>query len=966
MFEKILCLVLILLPLPLLGLTIEPDLAMTAPIKEVVLSDELDQYDLGYDLFYLEDQSSDLTIEDIFTIVDDRFIPGQSESYNFGMTHSAYWLKVNVNNPLSHHKKLYLEVAYAHHDHIDVYATDKNNTIISQHNTGDNLPFETREIENRHFVFSLDFRPKTNTTLYIRIKSEGTLQIPLTLWSPEGFSEKLEHDRFGLGIYFGIMLVLILYNAFIYLSVRDINYLYYICYISSFSLFIFWLNGLGVQYFWPNSPIAGMYLGLFSGLVASYTSMVFVINFLEVRKNVPLFIPIFYTMLIIALLLFIAGLTIAYAYLIYSVIFISSTTAISAIVLGIISWKKKVFSAQIFLLAFTALDVGVLLVALKALGILPTVFITEYGSQIGSAIEGILLSIALGNRINQLTQREIKAQQSSIENLELYENLYKTSSQGLFQYTIKTSSFRCNDAFAQLFGFKSSNEASFEHNPLTHFSQDVQYDLPKRLAEFGFINDYEARINSPLLKQNQEVWASITLRALKNSQGRTIQIEGSMTDVSDKKLKERAEKERYDEEKKRFEAEKNQEISEEKNKAKTQFFASMSHEFRSPLTAILGYAQIAERSRASEEDIRTYVKTIRSSAEYMVLLINDVLDLSKIEAQQLDVTLVNIDLIDLLQEVYDFIWILADNKNVVFNITYNLPLPSTFVSDPMRLKQALINLCSNSVKFTSEGRVTIHVSCDESNEKLAFSVEDTGIGLKPEQTKSIFEAFVQAGSSTSQNYGGTGLGLHISKLIANKLGGDISVESKYHQGSTFTIDVSTGCLDKVHWVRQMEPKQMSFQKPTPELEKENKGKSISSTDLTSVKLVDDNFETEKLNVLLADDNLVNQKLMEFHLVHNGAEVTIANDGIEAIAYGITKTFDLILMDMDMPKMDGLTAVRYLRDKGINTKTYALTGNTSNDSIQQCLEAGCDGHLAKPFDMEKILTVLNSLRHQPKK
>jgi signal transduction histidine kinase/ActR/RegA family two-component response regulator len=483
----------------------------------------------------------------------------------------------------------------------------------------------------------------------------------------------------------------------------------------------------------------------------------------------------------------------------------------------------------------------------------------------------------------------------------------------------------------------------------------VQYDLPKRLAELGFINDYEARINSHLLKQSQEVWASITLRTLKNSQGRTIQIEGSMTNISDKNLKERAEKERYDEEKKRFEAEKNQEISEENNKAKTQFFASMSHEFRSPLTAILGYAQIAGRSTASEEDIRIYVKTIRSSAEYMLLLINDVLDLSKIEAQQLDVTLVNIDLIDFLQEVYDFIWILANNKNVVFNINYNLPLPSTFVSDPMRLKQALINLCSNSVKFTSEGSVTIHVSSDASNEKLVFSVEDTGIGLKPEQTKSIFEAFVQADNSTSQNYGGTGLGLHISKLIANKLGGDISVESEYHQGSTFTIDVSTGYLDNVHWIRQMDPKQIA---------QKHKSKSTSNTDSISVKLVNDNYETKKLNVLLADDNRVNQKLMGSILTHNGAEVTLANDGIEAIAYGITKTYDLILMDMDMPKMDGLTAVRYLRDKGINTKIYALTGNTSNDSIQECLEAGCDGHLANPFDIEKILTVLNSSRHQP--
>ncbi|MBL4797022.1 MAG: response regulator [Oleispira sp.] len=928
-------------------------MAVTDTMEGVTLSDGVDQYGLGYDLIYLEDPSSELTIGEIVSIPDDGFIPGHSETYNFGMTESAYWLKVNIHNPLASQKKLYLEVAYAHHDNVDVYVTDENHSIISQHTTGDHLPFETRNIENRHFVFSLDFRPKSDTTLYIRIKSEGTMEIPLTLWSPEGFSEKQEHDRFGLGIYFGIMLVLILYNSFIYLSVRDISYLYYIGYISSFALFVFWFNGLGVQYFWQNNPLPGMYLGLFSALLACYFAMLFTINFLEVRKNIPLFIPFFYTAYIFSLILFIAGLTVAYPYLIYSVVFISILSAISAIVIGLISWRKGVFSAPYYLLAFITFGLGVLLVTLKSVGVLPSVFITEYGSQVGSAVEGILLSIALGNRINQLKSREIQAQQSSIENLERYENLYEKSSQGLFQYTINKNSSRYNDAFAQMFGLDDSNRAAFDSNPLACLSEEVQCSVRKLLTEEGIIKGYETLVNQPDSKQ--ETWVSMTLRTLKDDEGKVIQIDGSMIDISETKLKERAEKERHDEETKRFEAEKKQEISEVKNKAKTQFFASMSHEFRTPLTAIIGYTEIVGRDTASEEQRKSYVKTIGSSAEHMLQLINDVLDLSKIEAQQLDVKLVEVDLITLVQEIHDFIWILADKKNITFNIDYQFPLPSLFVTDPLRLKQALINLCSNAVKFTADGCVTMHVSCDAANEKLIFAVEDTGVGLKPEQTKVIFEAFVQADASTSYNYGGTGLGLYISKLIAQKLGGDITVESEYQQGSIFTINVSTGSLEKVLWKSQLEFKSLASDN-NKELQIDN----VLSTDSTLVDSTDDGSTTEKLNVLLAEDNAVNQKLMTFHLAKNGAEVTIANDGIEAVAYGITKKFDLILMDMDMPKMDGVTAVRYLRSKGINTKTYALTGNTSSGSIAECIDAGCDGHLAKPFELEKIVAVLESV------
>ncbi len=409
-------------------------------------------------------------------------------------------------------------------------------------------------------------------------------------------------------------------------------------------------------------------------------------------------------------------------------------------------------------------------------------------------------------------------------------------------------------------------------------------------------------------------------------------------------------------------------LAEAKNQAKSQFFASMSHEFRTPLAAILGYANLIKDSSISYQDRFDHIETIEISAQHLLQLINDILDISKIEAQKLHVEKIVIDLTQLLGEVQRFIAILASAKHISFELTYQFPLPKTIISDPTRLKQTLINLCANAVKFTHKGGVKLHVLCDATQQSasqtaghstpqtipqtIQFAIQDTGIGLKPEQIKNLFSAFTQADDSISRQFGGTGLGLYLSKQFAEKLGGDIRVESEFGVGSTFTLQIATGPLDQVAWLDAL-PKRLYPNGQPPNSQRSN-NQQFNDLNEDRMPLI---IAKRTLRILLAEDNPVNQKLISFHLRQAGVEVVIANDGVEAVQAIGREEFDLVLIDMEMPHCSGMAAVRMLRSKGFSKPMYALTANESAAAIQECKDAGCNGHLSKPLDIEKLKAVL---------
>ncbi|MDH5408477.1 MAG: ATP-binding protein, partial [Gammaproteobacteria bacterium] len=337
-------------------------------------------------------------------------------------------------------------------------------------------------------------------------------------------------------------------------------------------------------------------------------------------------------------------------------------------------------------------------------------------------------------------------------------------------------------------------------------------------------------------------------------------------------------------------------------RTKSSFLANMSHEIRTPLTAIIGYSEsMLENDMSPSEQIDSLSTVIRSS-KHLLNIINDILDLSKVEADKLEVELIPLSPFDLMNEVRSLITLLAEEKGLLFSIDYDLPIPETISGDPLRLKQILLNLANNAIKFTHQGSIRIEVSCDCSNEQMTFKVMDTGIGMNKEQIEKLFIPFSQADTSTSREYGGTGLGLHLSKQLAEKMGGDITLESATNVGSKFELRIRTGSLQNVKMITEV-----PIYKEQPE-----NNKSIN-THLNG-------------KVLLAEDNQDNQRLVSMLIRQCGVEVDIASNGREAVDMALANPYDLILMDMQMPVMSGKEAVIALRSKAYKGTIVALTAN----------------------------------------
>ncbi|MFO7903297.1 MAG: PAS domain S-box protein [Planctomycetota bacterium] len=380
--------------------------------------------------------------------------------------------------------------------------------------------------------------------------------------------------------------------------------------------------------------------------------------------------------------------------------------------------------------------------------------------------------------------------------------------------------------------------------------------------------------------------------------------------------------------------------------AKSEFLANMSHEIRTPMTAILGFSEMLlgepGLDRAPPQRVEA-LQTIQRNGEYLLQLINDVLDLSKIEAGKLEVECKSCSPTQVLASVASLMRVRAEAKNIPLKIEYASAIPEHIQSDPTRFRQILINLTGNAIKFTESGSVRLVTRLVRSTGRppcLQCDVVDTGIGMTQEQLRKLFRPFTQADSSTTRRYGGTGLGLTISKRLAEALGGDISVTSTPGKGSTFSVTVATGPLEGVAMIEDL-----AAMTPQPEAH-------IKPTDDVPLDC----------RILLAEDGPDNQRLISFVLGKAGAEVTLAENGRIAYEKALAAReagtpFDLVLMDMQMPVMDGYTATRKLRETDYAGPIIALTAHAMEGDDAKCRAAGCDDYLTKPIDRPKLIRTI---------
>jgi signal transduction histidine kinase/CheY-like chemotaxis protein/HPt (histidine-containing phosphotransfer) domain-containing protein len=392
--------------------------------------------------------------------------------------------------------------------------------------------------------------------------------------------------------------------------------------------------------------------------------------------------------------------------------------------------------------------------------------------------------------------------------------------------------------------------------------------------------------------------------------------------------------------------------AEQANKTKSEFLANMSHEIRTPLTGILGFTDLL-LANSDEDTIETridYLKTIRNSGKHLLNLINDILDLSKIESGQMTVEKHPCSPVELIKGVYDVLKVNAGDKGLKLEFHWVSPIPRLIFTDSSRFRQILLNLVGNSIKFTQEGGVVIlsRIEHEDGHDFLYVDVIDTGIGITPDQLTKLFQSFVQADTSVTRRFGGTGLGLAISRRLARLMGGDITVRSKIGEGSAFTLKIDPGNLNGVE----------RFMPNSPQIESINQ-EQISPEQRICLK---------GRHILLVEDGETNRKLISLVLKRAGAQVTMAENGLLGVQQVIAHAdFDLIFMDMQMPVMDGYTASSEIRTRGYRTPIVALTAHAMSGDRQKCIDAGCTDYLTKPIDTQKLLALTQQylpVKHSP--
>lgn len=377
---------------------------------------------------------------------------------------------------------------------------------------------------------------------------------------------------------------------------------------------------------------------------------------------------------------------------------------------------------------------------------------------------------------------------------------------------------------------------------------------------------------------------------------------------------------------------------------KTAFLANMSHEIRTPLGAIVGFAELLQAEEVNKEERTQFLEIISRSGKALTILIDDILDLSKVESGGMVVEHIDVDIHELMNDVMLLFSQKTVSKGITLSVAYEGNVPAKIKSDPSRLRQVLVNIIGNAVKFTPVGKVEVSVSIElnaNGDNLMKVRVRDSGVGLSEEQQRRIFTPFTQGDSSTTRKFGGTGLGLVLSRRLAQALGGDVALESSTHGlGSVFCISVSLNDgLSLVEPVAQ----------PTNQITIE---KTEAELPLTNLK------------ILVVDDSRDNQILFHRLFTARGANVSLASNGREGVDRAIAGEFDLVIMDIQMPILDGYGATKELRAKGYSQPIIALTAYAMQEEKERCVSLGCDAHLSKPVNVDLAIKTIKEVISKP--
>ncbi|XGC80419.1 response regulator [Bdellovibrio bacteriovorus] len=534
-------------------------------------------------------------------------------------------------------------------------------------------------------------------------------------------------------------------------------------------------------------------------------------------------------------------------------------------------------------------------------------------------------------RESERRERYLRLTELELESLKRYRNLANAIPHVVWRAKADGSMDYFNEFWSSYTGF--SPEASVGSGwQLAMHHEDLKNFLKHWLVSMTDASpfDVECRI---LDKEGNYRWFWIKAVAELNGVGQIMNWLGTCTDIHDRKMTEirlvSAERE-----------------AKAANRAKTSFLANMSHEIRTPMNVILGFTELMLDSNQTAEKRTQCIHTVQRNAGHLLKIIDEILDISKVESGMMTIENIDINFGTLLSDIHALMQLPAKDRGIELKFDLRSPIPRFIKCDPTRLRQILSNLVGNAIKFTPHGSVTVSLEwlpnqTANGRTPLHIHVIDTGVGIKPENVERLFRPFVQEDASTTRKFGGTGLGLSLSRELARALGGDIKlVSSEFGKGSHFLVEIQTSSTKEAPFLENLE------------FNVSSRGKNLKM----------DN-RLHGMKILLVEDVADNQALMLHFLNIAGAEVEIASDGIEAIEKASSNYYDVILMDVQMPHIDGYEATRQLRDKGYSGLIIALTAHALPEEKDRSIEAGCDEHITKPIQFNELVDLLLDLRSE---
>ncbi len=895
--------------------------------QSLLLQSNRESYDLGQCFWYLEDADGQLNLRRVRNLSQDAFTQHQNGVFNVGYTDSAYWIRYDLRTSASSpNQDWIMELALPLVDDVTLFVV-RNGVVVSERQGGYDVPWSERDLAVPNPTFRLTLPRGSETQLYLRITSENTLRLPITLWHPGRYIEKVSIDEVFRGLLLGAVLGILAYNVFVAVSVREPSNVYYVLYLVSAVVFIFTEQVHGIQLF-GDRPwfLHKQYLHLMV-FANWFFSLLMARELLETRKRSPDLDQVLRLSLWGVAISFVLALLMPYRLGMEWSVLLTILLSIIMIAISYLSWRHYNPAAKAYFYAWTVAVTGFAVYALTVIGMLPLNIGTGNAAQIGLTGQVILFSFALADRIKLVQGEALNWSEQALASLRQYRSLFDNAVEGVFQMSLDRRFITANPAMAELMGF-ASRQDMIRRSPdvlaLCFGEARIRSWVERQLQEHGAIKGVEARYVD---QRGADRWATISLHTVYDAEGYPQHLEGTCIDATERHQRHQIEKEREQE---RLD----KELAHSSAAAKSQFLANMSHEIRTPLAAIIGYGETLLDPDLDEAEKRNSAETVVRSGRHLLDLVNDILDHSKIDANKLDVDIVSVNLPEMLDELRAFFEPRAREKGLEFSIACEFPLPETIYTDPTRFRQIIINLCGNAIKFTQQGAISVAIRCDRDAPRLIARVVDTGIGMKPEQLQRLFDPFAQGSASIARQYGGTGLGLSISKRLAELLGGSIVVNSTYGEGSDFEVSIATGSLEGVHFLRDAsEFTQRRRQLPM----------------VVAPKL--------QGRILCAEDNEVNRKLVSLLVARTGAELSHVSNGAEALDLATHEKFDLILMDIQMPVMNGRDAAVALREAGINVPIIALTANVMAEDIEDYKAAGFTEHLAKPIDKLRFYEVL---------